>query len=1040
MSIHEVSGRYGHPTERTVSQTEGRLRFLQAVAHQLIDLRSAEEMADIVTRAAVGQFGVSSARVFLLGDDDVLRSVAWAGGPEDRARAFAEIPLTADLPVAVVVRSGIPVHAQNLATLYERYPAFAQADLYPAEDSLHLVPLRIEGSIIGALALTFRPGSVADVSQQEFVTAIGDTLAQAIGRGRITARVEADRRRELAMLTAQADALADVVSDQPLSMVLDNLLRAVEEASLDGVLASVLLLDDDGRHLRHGAAPSLPAEYNAAIDGVEIGPSVGSCGTSAHRRTRVVVEDIETDPLWKEFRELARRADVRACWSTPIIGSAGELLGTFAFYYRTPRRPDEQDLAAIDVLVGTVALIIDRSRGLALGHRLQDEAARRLGLELAVEAGGVGTFDWDLVSGALVWDEQLLDLFGVEDRQGGMTIDDFFALLYPADRPRVQEQLDRAVLELVDLDTEYRVVLPDGGLRWIAARGRPLTDRAGSAVRLIGAAQDTTTRRDAEARVARIMDSLSTAFFFLDTEWRFTFLNGEAEQMLGRRRQELLGRSIWEEFPASLGSEFEANYRHAAETGAPVAFDAFYPEPLNAWYEVRAWPSTDGLAVYFLDVTERRAAHEAAQRAINRAGLLARVSEELAGTLDRREAMRRLAQVVVPSMADWCVVTLIEDDRHAGTRRGLGEALGWHTEPELRPLVDEYARTRLWQMSDHSIVDQVVETATMQVLNSDALEQLRQAFDADARPLHLLTELDTHSAVVIPLAGQEQPVGMLSLVNTSARGEFAEEDLGLIREIAARAGLVLDRARLYRQQRAVAETLQRSLLRPPMERADVRMAVAYVPAAEVAQVGGDWYDAFNQPDGSTTLIIGDVMGHDLPAAAAMGETRTLLRALAAQHGGDPVRTLDAAAAVMEMLRVDTMATLFIGRLGPARSGTAGLELTYAVAGHPPPVVVHRDGRVETLFSSAEDPLLGIGHGAHHGHSCVLEPGALLVLYTDGLVERRDHPVDEGIETLRSTLAELPGADPEVVRDTVLARMLPARAEDDVALLVVRVEP
>ncbi|MGN6611594.1 MAG: GAF domain-containing protein, partial [Angustibacter sp.] len=299
-----------------------------------------------------------------------------------------------------------------------------------------------------------------------------------------------------ALLAAQADALAGVIAGQPLVLVLDDLLRAVERASPHEVMASVLLLDDDGRHLRHGAAPSLPPEYNAAIDGVEIGPSVGSCGTAAYRRARVVVSDIDTDPLWDDFRELAHRFGLRACWSTPIIGSGDEPLGTFALYAREPRRPDADELAAIDVLVGTFALVIERSRA-GTGTALQDAAARRLVLELAMGAGGLGTFDWDLGTGALVWDGQLFDIFDVApaDRERPMTIEDFYAGVHPADRDRVRAALDRVVGEGGDFETEYRVVVREGQ-RWVSARGRAVADRTGATVRVVGAAQDTTSRKD----------------------------------------------------------------------------------------------------------------------------------------------------------------------------------------------------------------------------------------------------------------------------------------------------------------------------------------------------------------------------------------------------------------------------------------------------------------------------------------------------------------------------------------------------------------
>ena len=168
--------------------------------------------------------------------------------------------------------------------------------------------------------------------------------------------------RDALLLAAQLELLAGVVSGHELGRALDALLRVVEQVSTGGLLASVLLLDETGKRLRHGAAPSLPDHYNKAIDGVAVGPSVGSCGTAAWRRQQVIVEDIGADPLWADFRELAQGAGLQACWSTPIFGVGGRLLGTFALYYPTPSRPRRSDLALIDVLVRTVGMAIDRSR------------------------------------------------------------------------------------------------------------------------------------------------------------------------------------------------------------------------------------------------------------------------------------------------------------------------------------------------------------------------------------------------------------------------------------------------------------------------------------------------------------------------------------------------------------------------------------------------------------------------------------------------------------------------------------------------------
>ena len=260
-------------------------------------------------------------------------------------------------------------------------------------------------------------------------------------------------------------------------------------------------------------------------------------------------------------------------------------------------------------------------------------------------------------------------------------------------------------------------------------------------------------------------------------------------------------------------------------------------------------------------------------------------------------------------------------------------------------------------MTDHGLIVRAVETAEPQVLNGDAMQMVRGMFPADSEPLRVLEELDTYAVAVLPLIGQEHPVGMLSVVNSRARGPFSEGDLDLLRDAAARAGLVLDRARLYRQQRDVAETLQRSLLHPPPDNERVTIAVAYVPAAEVAQVGGDWYDAFNQPDGAITLIIGDVMGHDLLAAAAMGETRMLMRTLSVQHVGAPARTLEAAEKVMHQLQSDIIATVLVGRLEPIDDGR--ITFSFSNAGHPPPILLHPDGRVDVLEADPVDPLIGV---------------------------------------------------------------------------------
>ncbi|MEV4641303.1 GAF domain-containing protein [Actinoplanes sp. NPDC049548] len=173
--------------------------------------------------------------------------------------------------------------------------------------------------------------------------------------------VETTQVKHAQRLMAEHRALLEQIARQaPLAEVLDGMARCIENLAPQEVLVSVLLADPDGLHLRHGAAPSLPSFYNEAIDGIATGEGVGSCGTAAHRREPVVVTDIATDPFWADFRDLAGRAGLAACWSTPILARDGGLLGTFAMYHRTPRVPQDADLALARVFTGTAGLAIER--------------------------------------------------------------------------------------------------------------------------------------------------------------------------------------------------------------------------------------------------------------------------------------------------------------------------------------------------------------------------------------------------------------------------------------------------------------------------------------------------------------------------------------------------------------------------------------------------------------------------------------------------------------------------------------------------------
>ena len=687
---------------------------------------------------------------------------------------------------------------------------------------------------------------------------------------------------------------------------------------------------------------------------------------------------------------------------------------------------------------------VGRSPGDPRPVTAEDGEARRALWDLAVDAAGVGTFDLHLPTGALVWDDRLNALFGYDRETFDGTLDAFDDRLHPDDRVRVLAALQDAIDTCGTYEAEYRVVRPDSTI-WVQARGRALRGEDGRAVRVLGAAYDTTSARDADARTSRVLETMSAAFYALDRQWRFTYVNAEAERMLGRRRDELLGGVIWDLFPAAVGSDFERHYSEALRTGEATLFEAYYPAPLNGWYELRVWPSPDGLGVYFLDVTARRAA-------FHRARLLAEATAELTETLDPEEAVARLAHIVVPALGDWCIVTLVEGDGDVDPvdwRRQLRDVGWWHREAAMRPVLEDYARQRIPASSDRSFLAQALRTGQPVVVRQ-AAESV--AATLRAVPQDLIRRLAPRSAVVQPMRARGRTLALLTLAWRDL-DEPRAEDLGTLGELAGRAGLALDNARLYDQQRRLAEGLQRSLLTEPPEPDHMEVVVRYEPAAQAAAVGGDWYDAFMQRDGATVLVIGDVVGHDVDAAAAMGQLRGLLRGIAATTGDGPAAVLGRLDDAMELLRIGTTATAVVARFEQAPEDLAQgvTRMRWSNAGHPPPVLLRADGSVALLDldgrGGAEveaDLLLGIDPDTSRGEGEVaLERPATVLLYTDGLVEQRGQSLDEGLDRLLATLTEL-CADQDLTLDELcddlLTRMLPARSQDDVALAAVRLHP
>ncbi|NHC16584.1 PAS domain-containing protein, partial [Motilibacter deserti] len=314
--------------------------------------------------------------------------------------------------------------------------------------------------------------------------------------------------------------------------------------------------------------------------GMEMPLTDAVCRLTIAAGAPVVVPDASADARVSALPAVAEGL-VGSYLGVPIHASVGELIGALCVFEAEPRAWSPSDVQVLTQLADSAKTELE------LAALTAEYEATRVMSELAVDAAGIGTFDWDLTTGVLTWDDRLIELFGYDRETFDRSIEGFNARLHPEDLPRVTHALETAIATGGGYEAEYRILLPDGATRWITARGRALRDEHGRSVRVLGAAYDTTSAQEGEARVRRVLEMMTAAFFSLDREWRFTYVNSQAETLLGKPREELLGGNVWELFPAALASDFETHYRGAMETGQQTSFEAYYPAPLDAWYEVR---------------------------------------------------------------------------------------------------------------------------------------------------------------------------------------------------------------------------------------------------------------------------------------------------------------------------------------------------------------------------------------------------------------------------------------------------------------------
>jgi PAS domain S-box-containing protein len=520
-------------------------------------------------------------------------------------------------------------------------------------------------------------------------------------------------------------------------------------------------------------------------------------------------------------------------------------------------------------------------------------------------------------------------------------------------------------------------------------------------------------------RLAALMRQLPLGVIIAETASRkLLFTNQRAQELLGPGASE---RSI-------AGPHAEHIHRAlAGESSADTEIDVIRSDGTPGIVSLAAEPVRDAsgeivaaVATLF-DLTEHRKREQALS-------FLAEASVALTETLDVQRTISELVELAVPRLADWCTIDMLDN----GEIRNVGVA---HADPERARLARRLHERRPVREQASSGVSGALATGRSQLIE-DVEGWLAAQTTPDEELMTMARVLGVRSSIVAPLAGRGRVFGALTLAITDSGRRFSEQDLAVAEDLARRAALAIDNARLYGVEHDIAHALQQSLLPGTLTQPPGTEVVArYRPSGEGAEVGGDFYDSWQIGD-HYFLAIGDVAGHGPAAAALTSLTRQSMRVVS-RYEQAPSRIL---AVVNDTIREQTDPEQFCTAAIAALRPTAdGYRLTVSCAGHPPPVVVRSGGDSEEVGICG--PLLGVlAERTFEDGECSLAPGDLVAFWTDGVTERRHGGRMFGEERLRAllgTLADHPAADVARLVDEAVVDFAPGLPDDDVAILVAR---
>jgi PAS domain S-box-containing protein len=531
---------------------------------------------------------------------------------------------------------------------------------------------------------------------------------------------------------------------------------------------------------------------------------------------------------------------------------------------------------------------------------------------------------------------------------------------------------------------------------------------------------------------------------YFDTDLVCVRVNEALARINGMPVDAQIGRPL-EELVGPLADRVLPLYRHALSSGEPLLEQEVTGESITSPGEVRHWlvsctpvragdGTILGVSSVVQDVTERRELLERERVARRRASFLARASEILESSLDYETTLQNVARIVVPEIVDWCGIHVVDE---GGEVKLVAAA---HSDPAKEALAWELDTRYPTSADSPSGAPAVIRSGKTEV-TTGVTDDMLVAAAVDEEHLEMIRGLGIREVIIAPLRARGRILGAITFVAAESGRSFTRDDVDLVEELARRAGLSVDNARLYTERSAIAHTLQAELLPARLPAIPgMHVAVRYRAAGELNEVGGDFYDVFQRAAGGWAFVIGDVSGKGAEAAAVTALARHTVRTAALQPAS-PRELLETLNASLLMQRAGSeFCTVCLACLSVEDDRSRG-KLTVALGGHPPALVLRASGHVEAQGRSGT--LLGVFADPRvHETETELLPGDTVLLYTDGVTEAGSPLDDIGEDGLATLLAGMHGMTPDQIVDAVEQAAVAHQAgkpRDDIALVAFAID-